>query len=46
MMAPVHAYALAEEIKRQREYTCELQQIAGVKIILKRFFEPCVKMLL
>ena len=44
MITPVHTNTRAEEIRSQREYTRELQQIACMKIILKRFFEPCVKM--
>ena len=44
MITPVHAYTHAEEIRRQREYMRQLQQIACVKITLKRFFKLYVKM--
>ena len=44
MITPVHAHTRAEEIRRQKEYTRELQQIGCVKTILKQFFEPFVKM--
>ena len=43
MIRPVHVYTRAEEIRRQREYTHELQQITCIKFILKQFFEPCVQ---
>ena len=44
MITPVQAYRRAEEIRRQMKYARELQQITCVKIILKRFSEPCLKM--
>ena len=35
MIAPVGAYTRAEEIRRPREHTRELQQIVCVEITLK-----------